>query len=70
MELFSVWAEEGYSEVAEKMLRVLERKMADIGDVTAHPVGKSVKQLREMYPPPRGAGAAARGKAEQHNLDH
>ncbi|ORX39831.1 arylsulfatase A [Kockovaella imperatae] len=72
MELFNIWAKEEYTDIAEKMLRVLERKMANIGDIAAHPVGKNIQAIRKLYPGPEqvSRGAAAVGKSKQHNLDH
>jgi hypothetical protein len=64
MELFNLWSDEGYAAERERMVRLLEDKMADIGDEPAHPVGLEAERLREMYAP--GAGIAA--KAQQHNM--
>jgi hypothetical protein len=64
MELFNLWSEASYAEVRERMVRLLEEKMADIGDEPAHPVGLSAERLVELYVP--GANIAA--KAQQHNM--
>ena len=64
MELFNAWSEVSCAAVREKMVRLLEAKMADIGDEPAHPVGLPAEKLAEMYKP--GANIAA--KAEQHNM--
>ena len=65
MELFNVWEEAEYTEVAQKMVGILEKKMAEIGDETAHKVGMKVEALRTEYPP---TGAAKEGMMSQHNL--
>ena len=58
MELFNLWESDTspgkhqappLSEVRGRMVRLLEAKMAEIGDVPAHPLGLSEKQLRDMY---------------------
>lgn len=65
MELFNVRAEPEYAEARERMIRLLESKMLDIGDVPAHPVGQSGKTLAAVYKP----GANIAMKAQQQNLD-
>jgi arylsulfatase A-like enzyme len=37
LELFNVYADAGYRDVVEHMTRLLEDKMADIGDTPVHP---------------------------------
>lgn len=64
MEWFNLWANHEYPEVRERMLRLLEAKILQIGDLPAHPVGFPAEKLVEMYIP--GANIAVR--AEQHNL--
>ncbi|GFZ52329.1 hypothetical protein JCM24511_10102 [Saitozyma sp. JCM 24511] len=64
MELFNLWANHEYAEVRERMLRLLEAKILQIGDLPAHPVAFPAEKLVEMYIP--GANIAVR--AEQHNL--
>jgi hypothetical protein len=64
MELFNVWDDESYAEVRETMLRLLEKKMAEIGDVPAHPLGLTAKEIAAMYVP--GANIAER--ANQRNI--
>lgn len=58
MELFNLWNEEEspgqhkappLREVRQRMLRLLEAKMADIGDAPAHPLGWDQDKLREKY---------------------
>lgn len=57
-ELFNLWNEEvsegktptpPLTEVRERMIRLLEAKMADIGDVPAHPLGLGQRELQERY---------------------
>jgi len=64
MELFNLWADEAYADIREKMVRLLEKKMIDIGDSPAHPVGLSGKELAAMYVP----GADIAVKSGQYNL--
>ena len=64
MELFNLWSDKGYAEVREKMVRILEKKMAEIGDEAAHPLGLPAKELAKMYTP----GANIAEKAGQHNM--
>ena len=65
MELFNLWSDPTCDvEIKEKMVRLLEAKMEDIGDDPAHPVGLPAKKLIEMYK--EGSGIAA--KAGQNNL--
>ncbi len=66
MELFNIWSDPAseYKEVREKMVRLLEGKMEEIGDDPAHPVGLPADKLREMY----GEGKGIAAKAGQHNL--
>lgn len=64
MELFNVWGDKDYSEIMEKMVRLLEAKMAEIGDTAAHPLGLPASELAGMYVP----GADIASRAEQHNL--
>lgn len=64
MELFNLWKDESYSEARERMVRLLEAKMEDIGDMPAHPTGLSAEKLAEMYIP----GAQIAFKAAQHNM--
>ena len=64
LEVFNLWSDKSYDEIKEKMVRLLEAKMEDIGDVPAHPVGVAAVKLIDMYQP--GANIAA--KAEQHNM--
>lgn len=64
MELFNLWKDEGYAEQRERMVRLLEAKMDEIGDMPAHPIGLSAKKLAEMYIP----GAEIACKAAQHNM--
>ena len=65
MELFNVWSDEEYTHIANRMLRALEWKMAEIGDVAVHPIGIDVDELRTRYPP---SGMAERASASQHNM--
>lgn len=64
MELFNVWAEPKYAETRERMVRLLEAKMLDIGDEPAHPIGLPADKLAQMFVP----GANISAKAEQHNM--
>jgi len=64
MELFNLWKDEGYAQQRERMVRLLEAKMAVIGDMPAHPVGLPGAKLAEMYIP----GAQIACKAAQHNM--
>jgi hypothetical protein len=58
MELFNLWEHEKsegkysappLSEVRERMIRLLEDKMADVGDIPAHPLGLAEAELRSRY---------------------
>jgi hypothetical protein len=64
MELFNLWADEKYAKQRERMLRLLEAKMEEIGDMPAHPVGLPAVKLAGMYVP----GAQIACKAGQHNM--
>ena len=64
MELFNIWFESRYTIVAERMVKLLEKKMEDIGDEPVHPVGMRVVDLRRKY---RG-GAGIAEKALQNNM--
>lgn len=46
------------------MVRLLEAKMEEIGDIPAHPIGLPADRLKEMYVP--GANISARAQA--HNM--
>ncbi|BEI94055.1 uncharacterized protein CcaverHIS019_0605140 [Cutaneotrichosporon cavernicola] len=61
LEIFNIWDEGEYADVRERMLRLLEAKMEDIGDVPAHPVGMLAEELRAMYP--SGAGLSVKAGA-------
>lgn len=72
MELFNLWNEEEskgkhaappLSEIRERMIRLLEAKMAEIGDFPAHPLGLGQQELRDNY---RGSVGAA--KLSQTNM--
>lgn len=75
MELFNLWEEKEsrgrlsappLDEVRERMIRLLEAKMAEmaeIGDVPAHPLGLSEAQLREKY-----QGSVGAAKLTQSNM--
>ena len=62
--MFNLWSDASYDKIKDKMLRVLEEKMEDIGDVPAHPIGLSSAELARMYVPGKNISA----KAEQHNM--
>jgi hypothetical protein len=66
MELFNIWGslDEAVGEVREKMVRLLEDKMEEIGDIPAHPIGLPAFRLVEMYVP----GAQIARKAQAHNM--
>lgn len=66
LELFNLWGSEGkeVAGVRERMVRLLEGKMEEIGDEPAHPVGVGAEVLRGLYP--GGKGIAA--KAGAHNM--
>jgi hypothetical protein len=66
MELFNLWNSTGQdiAGVREKMVRLLEDKMEEIGDTPAHPIRLPAEELRAMYVP--GANIAA--KAQAHNM--
>lgn len=58
MELFNLWEEKEskgkhpgppLSDVRERMIRLLEAKMAEVGDVPAHPLALGEAELRERY---------------------
>lgn len=72
LELFNVWSDEKYGSVRETMLRALEDKMEDIGDVPAHPVGLPSHKLAAMYLRSTENGIVSNGisdaKANQRNL--
>lgn len=72
MELFNLWEQDEskgkhgappLAEVRERMLRLLEAKMAKIGDVPAHPLGWGEAQLREKY-----HGSVGTAKLTQTNM--
>lgn len=72
MELFNLWEEEEskgrhsappLSEVRERMVRLLEAKMAEVGDVPAHPLGLNEAELRERY-----RGSVGTAKLSQANM--
>lgn len=50
LELFNIWNEPSYAQAREQMVRALERKMEEIGDVPAHPVGLPAGELAYLYP--------------------
>lgn len=64
MELFNLWADDKYARERERMVRLLEAKMEQIGDVPAHLVGLPATKLAQMYVP----GAEIACKAGQHNM--
>lgn len=73
MELFNLWESERsegrleappLGQVRERMVRLLESKMADVGDVPAHPLGLSEAELRERYK----LGSAGAAKLSQTNM--
>lgn len=64
MELFNLWSEADYAKERERMVRLLEAKMLDIGDEPAHPIGLSAEKLAAMFKP----GANISAKSEQHNM--
>lgn len=63
LELFNLWSSDDatIAGVREKMVRLLEGKMEEIGDIPAHPVGLSGDKLKELYVP--GANISARAQA-------
>ncbi|OWZ72513.1 hypothetical protein AYX14_01978 [Cryptococcus neoformans] len=64
LELFNLWSDDSYGTVRETMIRLLEEKMEEIGDEAQHPIGKTGKQLQQLYP----SGASLGRKANQRNL--
>lgn len=66
LELFNLWRSDSdeVAAVREKMVRLLEDKMEDIGDLPAHPVGLPAEKLKAMYVPGANIGA----KAQAHNM--
>ena len=65
LELINVWSDPKHMEAREKMLRRLEKKMEEIGDLPAHTPFLSAVQLSELY---RGKSTAAVAKSSQQNL--
>ena len=68
MELFNIWSEDSEDVlfVKETMVRRLEEEMETMGDIPAHPVGRSAAELTALY---RGNGEVAqKGKEEQRNI--
>lgn len=72
MELFNLWEKDEskgkheappLSEVRERMIRLLETKMADVGDVPAHPLGLNETELRRRY-----TGNVGTAKLTQANM--
>lgn len=72
MELFNLWEQDvsqgkfkaaPLTEVRERMIRLLEAKMAEVGDVPAHPLGLSEAELRRRY-----TGDVGAAKLTQTNL--
>ncbi|WVF67034.1 hypothetical protein IAT40_001777 [Kwoniella sp. CBS 6097] len=63
LELFNLWDsnDPSVAGVREEMVRLLERKMIEIGDVPVHPVDLPAEQLAEKYK--LGANIAARAQA-------
>jgi arylsulfatase A-like enzyme len=49
LELFNCWGEEQYGDVREEMVRALEAKMEEIGDVPEHEVGLPAKVLARKW---------------------
>ncbi|GAA5917272.1 hypothetical protein JCM6882_009270 [Rhodosporidiobolus microsporus] len=66
LELFNVWDDPSYADVREEMVRVLNRKMEEIGDIPVHEFGVSAAVLAERDRAFQGSNIAA--KAEQHNM--
>lgn len=66
LELFNLWSSEeaALPDVRERMVRLLEAKMEEIGDTPAHPVGLSGDELKAMYKP----GANISVKAGAFNM--
>jgi arylsulfatase A-like enzyme len=62
LELFNCWNEEGYHDVREKMVRLLESKMAEIGDVPEHPLGVPAETLAQIYSTSYGLASIAQEK--------
>jgi arylsulfatase A-like enzyme len=67
LELFNVWYDDKYAQAREEMVRALEDKMADIGDVPAHPVGLPAADLVTLYANTNIDGIKE-AKANQKNL--
>lgn len=66
LELFNCWAEPAYSDIREEMVRALDKKMAEIGDIPVHQTGLSARQLAEIDAVSNGVSLNA--KAEQKNI--
>jgi hypothetical protein len=66
LELFNLWDADTpeVEEARERMVRLLEGKMEEIGDIPAHSVGLPAKKLRMLYK----AGANIAAKAGAHNM--
>jgi arylsulfatase A-like enzyme len=67
LELFNVWSEPSYAQAREEMVRALEGKMEEIGDVPVHPIGKSANELAAVYASVRNEGIQI-AKANQKNI--
>lgn len=66
MELFNLWSSDdaALADVRERMVRLLEAKMEEIGDTPAHAVGLPAEELKAMYKP----GANISVKAGAFNM--
>lgn len=67
LELFNVWTEPSYRQAREEMLRALEEKMEEIGDVPAHAVGLRADDLAALYTNTSSVGIQL-AKANQSNI--
>lgn len=66
LELFNVWNESKYADVREAMVRRLNDKMAEIGDVPVHRLGVSAAELEKLDRAYAGSNLAL--KAGQTNI--
>ena len=66
LELFNLWQSDGkeLDEVRETMVRLLEGKIEEIGDIPAHRIGLPASELKALYK----VGANIAVKAEAHNM--
>jgi len=67
LELFNVWSELAYAQAREEMVRALEDKMEEIGDVPAHPIGLSGNELAALCVAEENEGIQL-AKENQKNL--